>query len=170
MAFGGKINRGTRIDTRRHRRIDPFGPNHGEQAKLLGGRNQQSWRSDFDLFQPAFCGKIARQEMREPDMTPVPRRISGQLVRLYLPGHTLVASAVLGDEAFDDSFPARYAPEVVVDEHGDPDFMDRNGNIVWPEDEVSLFDGDPRKPEGRRKKGWLPRARIRLRRRAARRR
>src|SRR3972149_4808547 len=93
MAFGGTIKRGARIDTRRRRRINPFGPNHGEQAKLRGYNDP-----------PRFCGKAERQEMRNPDMTPVPRRVSGQLVRLYLPGRTIIASAVLGDGAFDDFF------------------------------------------------------------------
>ncbi|MDP3947459.1 MAG: hypothetical protein Q8Q41_02065 [bacterium] len=117
-----------------------------------------------------FCGKIERREMRDPDMTPIPRHMSGQLVRLYLPERTIIAPAVLGDEAFDDFFLARYAPEVVVDERGEPGFMDSNGNVVWPEDEMPLFDGAPRKPEGRRKKGWLRRAKSRLRRKNARRR
>ena len=102
MAFGGTIKRGARIDTRRRRRINPFGPNHGEQAKLLGSKKSLGLRDYDDQHQ--FCGKAERQEMRNPDMTPVPRRVSGQLVRLYLPGRTIIASAVLDDGAFDDFF------------------------------------------------------------------
>ena len=70
--------------------------------ELLGSKKSLGLRDYDDQHQ--FCGKAERQEMRNPDMTPVPRRVSGQLVRLYLPGRTIIASAVLGDGAFDDFF------------------------------------------------------------------
>ncbi len=104
MAFGGKINRGARIDTRRHRRIDPFGPYPKEQAKLIGSRTSYQ-KIDYGKSRAALLMEALAGEVRSPDMTPVPRLSGAKLVPLYLPNRTILAPAVLGDEALDGSFP-----------------------------------------------------------------
>ena len=98
---------GYRLDTRRYRRVNPLGPNPEEQAKLLGERNLQSQDDDSSQYRP-FHERIARKEMGNPDMTPVPRRIAGRLIRLYLPGKTIIVPEVLGDET-PDSDSSRFA-------------------------------------------------------------
>lgn len=97
MAFGGTIKRGARIDTRRRRRIDPCGPYPEEQAKLIGSKTSLGLR-DYDYDRRPFCRKIAK-EMREPDMTPVPRHAAER--PLYVPGSGFFSSEVLDDEALD---------------------------------------------------------------------
>ena len=99
MAFGGTVNRESRFDTRRYRRIDPQGSHPLEQAKLLGGRNPCT----TGLYGSAkkrelLVRKVLLKEMQNPDITPAPRCMTDRIVRLYLIGRTIIVSEIFGDE------------------------------------------------------------------------
>ncbi len=86
-----------RTDTRRYRKVNPLGPNPEEQAKLLGECSFWKWHDGYNQSLHALHERIAQKEMKNPDMTSVPRRID-RTVRLYLLGCTVTVSEILGDE------------------------------------------------------------------------
>lgn len=63
--------------------------------KLIGGHYGYG-RDYYSNAAEIADRKLLEQELRDPDMTPFPRK-SGRMVRLYLRGKTIIVAALEGD-------------------------------------------------------------------------